>query len=71
MMKSMIKEKEKEKGIVHDEDYDDDDDFSGPSQFSDDKKTGIKHRKKQISHVDKCESQFRKIKSNHDKFKKI
>lgn len=64
MMKSMIKEKEKEKGIVHDEDYDDDDDdFSGPSQFSDDKKTGIKHRKKQISHVDKCVSNLEKLKA--------
>ena len=60
MMESMIKEKEKEKGIVHDED-DDNDDFSGPSQFSDDKKTGIKHRKKQISQEDKCESNLKKL----------
>ena len=62
MMESMIKDKEKEKGIVHDED-DDDDDFSGPSQFSDDKKTGIKHRKKQISQVDKCDSNLKKLKA--------
>ena len=62
MMESMIKDKEKEKGIVHDED-DDDDDFSGPSQFSDDKKTGIKHRKKQISQEDKCDSNLKKLKA--------